>query len=597
MTKEELREFILNNFPIKNGKLTTDPVRWCVRKYPHLIDIINGYGEYDKLSDNIYSIILDRTNRCRTCGKLISLTWMTRDNKYCSRKCMAESTEWKELSQKTSLERYGVDNPMKAETVKEKARQTSLERYGVPNPAMSEEIIKKIDDTFYSRYGVRRATQVDEFKEKQFNTNLERYSSVNPLCHPAVREKRDNTMLGQYGTTHALQVDEFKEKAKNTMLSRYGVTNPMHSPYLKNKSICARLGIEYSDTPKKTYLESLGIGYTKSTILVGPTKYGMVSKECIKAQLDGTVNREMLISEFGDYHRVMKKLGIEATGNITTPHQILIDWLNELKIEFTVNDRQTIKPKELDIYIPSYKLAIEVNGLYWHSAVTTDTRHIDKFNQCRLLGIKLLQFTDKDIINRLELVKSMILSKLGKLPNKIMARKCSIVDIGSNDAQRLLEQWHYQGRTTNAAKFLGLNYNNRIVAIIGYTIKGTECRIERFACELMTNVVGGYSKLEKFVINSYDISTIVTFSLGLISDGSVYAKNGYTTLGYATTPEWYVTDYKNLYNRQRFMKHKLPILFGDNFDPNKTERENILLNGFRLYFGAGITKWVKELIH
>lgn len=43
------------------------------------------------------------------------------------------------------------------------------------------------------------------------------------------------------------------------------------------------------------------------------------------------------------------------------------------------------------------------------------------------------------------------------------------------------------------------------------------------------------------------------------------------------------------------MKSKLHKMFGDKFDPNKTERENILLNGFRLYFGAGITKWVKEV--
>ena len=320
----------------------------------------------------------------------------------------------------------------------------------------------------------------------------------------------------------------------------------------------------------------------------------MVSKECIEAQLNGTITREMLASEFGDYHNAMRRLGIEADGNITSPHQILIDWLNEIGIEFTVNDRQTIKPKELDIYIPAHKLAIEVNGLYWHSTTITDRRHIDKFNQCRLLDIKLLQFTDRDIIDRPELVKSMILSKLGKLPNKIMARKCRIVDIGSNDAQRLLEQWHYQGRTTNAAKFLSLDYNNKIVAIIGYTIKDKECRIERFACELMTNVVGGYSKLEKFIIKQNTPERIITFSLGLISDGSVYAKNGYITPDYATTPEWYVTDYKNLYNRQRFMKHKLPSLFGDGFDPDKTERENILLNGLRLYFGAGITKWIKR---
>lgn len=378
---------------------------------------------------------------------------------------------------------------------------------------------------------------------------------------PAVKEKLENTNLERYGTTHYAQSDEYKKQV---------------------------------EAKRHKYVESLGLEYCDN-LLIGPTKYGMVSRECIKAQLDGNVTREMIVSEFGDYHYAMRKLGIVANGNIITPHQIIIDWLKEINVEFKINDRQTIKPKELDIFIPGHNLAIEVNGLYWHSVTCNDRRHIDKFNMCRAAGIKLLQFTDRDIIERPELVKSMILSKLGLLPNKIMARKCSIVHVEPADAQRLLDQWHYQGRTTNAAKFKGLMYNNSIVAIIGYTLNGTECRIERFACELMTNNVGGYSKLEKFVIKSNSIKTLVTFSLGLISDGSLYSKNGYTTDGYSLKPEWYVTDYKNLYNRQRFMKSKLHKMFGDKFDPNKTERENILLNGFRLYFGAGITKWVKEV--
>ena len=54
MNREELKEFILAHFPIKNGKLTTDPVRWCNTKYPHLIDIINGYGEFKWANGKIY---------------------------------------------------------------------------------------------------------------------------------------------------------------------------------------------------------------------------------------------------------------------------------------------------------------------------------------------------------------------------------------------------------------------------------------------------------------------------------------------------------------------------------------------------------------
>ena len=293
----------------------------------------------------------------------------------------------------------------------------------------------------------------------------------------------------------------------------------------------------------------------------------------------------------------LKRLGLTKPRPQTTePERIVQGILDKHNLEYIVHDRTQIKPKELDIFIPEHKLAIEVNGLYWHSTSVpkVDTRHIDKFTQCREASIKLLQFTDHMINNRVELIESMILSKLGKLPNKIMARKCRIVEVKNSDANKLLEQWHYQGRTTNAAKCIGLMFDNKIVAVLAYTLKGTECRIERFACELFTNVVGGYSKLEKEITRRYKVTQFTTFSLGLISDGRLYKNNGYITDGYATRPEFYVTDGETLYNRQRFMKSKMPKLFGDDFDPSKTEWENICDNGLMLFFGAGITKWIKK---
>lgn len=294
----------------------------------------------------------------------------------------------------------------------------------------------------------------------------------------------------------------------------------------------------------------------------------------------------------------LKRLGLTKPRPQTTePERIVQGILDKHNIEYITHDRTQIKPKELDIFIPDHNLAIEVNGLYWHSTniPKVDTRHIDKFMQCMDSNIRLLQFTDAMINNKSELVESMILSKLGKLPIRLMARKCKIVNLNITQANHLFDQWHYQGRTTNGAKCLGLMYDNKIVAALAYTIKDNECRIERFACELMTNVVGGYSKLEKAVIPDHDISTLVTFSLGLISGGDVYDKNGYVTPGYSTNPEFYVTDGETLYNRQRFMKTKMAKLFGSGFNPDKTEWENICDNGLLLFFGAGITKWVKQL--
>lgn len=294
----------------------------------------------------------------------------------------------------------------------------------------------------------------------------------------------------------------------------------------------------------------------------------------------------------GPVRDCLKRLGIFVPDNFTQPERAISNILNKYNIEHEIHNRSIIAPKELDIWIPSHNIGIEVNGLYWHSTQVpkVDRRHVDKFNHCMNVGIKLIQFTDADVVNKPELIESMILSKLGLLPNRIMARKCGITEIGIKQANQFYAKWHYQGQTTNAAKSLALIYENEVVALLSYTTKGNITRIERYACKPFTNVVGGYSKLEKRVPGD----TLVTFSLGLISDGSVYRKNGYETEGYATKPEFYITDGFELMNRQRFMKHKMPALFGAGFDTNKTEWENVIDNGLMLFFGAGITKWVKK---
>ena len=294
----------------------------------------------------------------------------------------------------------------------------------------------------------------------------------------------------------------------------------------------------------------------------------------------------------GPVRDCLKRLGIFVPETFTHPERAISNILNKYNIEHEIHNRSIIAPKELDIWIPSHNIGIEVNGLYWHSTQVpkVDRRHIDKFIHGMNVGIKLIQFTDADVVNKPELIESMILSKLGLLPNRIMARKCAVSEIGIKQANQFYSKWHYQGQTTNAAKSLALIHGNEVVALLSYTTKGDITRIERYACKPFTNVVGGYSKLEKRVPGD----TLVTFSLGLISDGSVYRKNGYETEGYATKPEFYITDGFELMNRQRFMKHKMPALFGAGFDPDKTEWENVIANGLMLFFGAGITKWVKK---
>lgn len=60
--------------------------------------------------------------------------------------------------------------------------------------------------------------------------------------------------------------------------------------------------------------------------------------------------------------------------------------------EVIENDREAIKPYELDIYLPELKLAIEYNSIKFHSVKNTGNTyyHIKKSIRCRREGIRLI---------------------------------------------------------------------------------------------------------------------------------------------------------------------------------------------------------------
>jgi len=63
---------------------------------------------------------------------------------YCSLLCSNGAKEVKQKRKKTSLEKYGVDNPFKSEEIKEKIKETNIEKYGVDNPAKNIDVQGRI---------------------------------------------------------------------------------------------------------------------------------------------------------------------------------------------------------------------------------------------------------------------------------------------------------------------------------------------------------------------------------------------------------------------------------------------------------------------
>lgn len=161
-------------------------------------------------------------------------------------------------------------------------------------------------------------------------------------------------------------------------------------------------------------------------------------------------------------------------------------------------DRTIVKPKELDIVLPDLGIAIEINGTYWHREDKVGKLyHKQKTESVEDFGYQLIHIKDYDWIKTPDIVKSVIRSKLGALPNKIFARKCILKDIAF--PSDFLKSNHIQGPGQPTSINKGLFFNSELVAVATFAkprfSNEADLELVRFCSKLDTSIVGGLSKM------------------------------------------------------------------------------------------------------
>lgn len=268
----------------------------------------------------------------------------------------------------------------------------------------------------------------------------------------------------------------------------------------------------------------------------------------------------------------------------------LKSFIQSLNIPFKANDRTIIKPKELDLIIPSHKLAIEFNGLFWHSELQGKDRkyHIDKTNSCKESGYELIHIFEHQWKNKQEIVKDIIKKRLGLVENKLFARKCQLREVETNEARTFLEENHLQGYA-NATYKIGLYYDNELVSIMTFGKSRYDKKVDweliRFANKLGTNVLGGASKILKYFRTNYKGSLVSYCDISIFS-GNLYKQLGFEFSHLAKPNYFYFDSMRNVYSRVSFQKHKLRDKLA-NFNPTLSEWDNMLNNDFNRYWDCG----------
>lgn len=276
--------------------------------------------------------------------------------------------------------------------------------------------------------------------------------------------------------------------------------------------------------------------------------------------------------------------------SISSIHRSIMRVLDDLEVAYEVNNRTVLKGKELDIYLPLYKLAIELNGEFYHTVDKVGrTYHYKKFKDCEDLGIRLLQFWGKEVTNKKALVTSMIKNALGVVTKKIYARNCNVnTNVTSNVYREFLRLHHLEGEKNSSIR-LGLHYDGKLVAVMGFSRVNEGYELDRFCSEKDAVVVGGFSKM----LNYRPPGRIISYSFNRYSNGNVYAKNGFAFSRENPASLFYYHG-GQLKNRNSFMKYKLRKKLGIDEDDLRTERELAESIGAFQVFDAGTRTWVMD---
>jgi hypothetical protein len=499
---------------------------------------------------------------CPTCLKQFTISSRKYRQIFCSKSCANRHPDvlekMKQNQNKTFNKKYG-GHPMKTKKTIEKFKKSLFENHG---------------NDYFTNYLVRESKK----------TNLERYGNENYNN----QEKMKSTMMKLYGVENYVYTNEYKEKRKESCLKRYGVEYSSQSD-------------QYKESMKQLMMKKflLGEDFKNFTPLFSIDEYVGVTKDVSRYKFKCNRCGDISLHNLGNGYRP-SCINCDKLQSSFIQKEIY-DFIKIVLGNDTVvlaNNKIEIYPKELDIYIPSSKIGIEFNGLFWHSEITGNKNkvyHLNKTNSCIFKGIRLIHIFENEWLYQKDIVKSILKNTLNKTPNKIYARNCEIKEVNDKESEVFLNENHIQKSDRSTIK-LGLYHNNNLVSIMTFAIsrfdKKYQYEMIRFCNKINTSVIGGANKLFSYFVNAYNPTSVVSYS-----DRRYFSGNVYQNLGFKfernTPPNYFyiINNYKELKSRMNFQKYKLKNILTV-FDKKLTEWENMKNNGFDRIWDCGHSKWV-----
>ena len=532
-------------------------------------------------NNTLYQYIIRKLNgfkKCLCCDKELNINQIRLHKKYCSVSCAQKNRDKKQWAKKfiaTMNERYGgVNNVINSKQSRQKAKQTNLEKYG--------------HECCFSNKAVR---------EKMAKTNLEKYGVENPFANQQIKEKIKQTNLEKYGVERNFYLQSFRQQSKKTCLQKYGVQHPMKNNKIKNNVVQKRKKERFQKIVQR--IKDYVIPMFNVEQYKGVRNFSHRWK-CVKC---GNEWEQFLHSSVVDGTQKCIPRCLVCYPYVDGIHESytqkqVIAFVKTIENNLEEHVKDIIKPYELDIYIPQKNIAIQFDGIFWHSdQKKPNDYHLMKTQMCKEKGIQLIHIFQDQWLYKQQIVKDRIKNVLGVYDNRIFARKCQVKEIKSSVCNQFLDTNHIQGRDNSKIR-LGLFYNDQLVSIMTFGKprfnKNYEYQLVRFASKLGNQVVGGASKLLKCFQRKYQPKSLISYADCRYSNGKLYYALGFEFLNNSESNYCWIKS-RRRYSRYQCQKHKLKQLLGqDKFNPQLSESQNMYLNGFNKIYDCGNMVFIKN---
>lgn len=399
-----------------------------------------------------------------------------------------------------------------------KVMQTNLKKYWVKNVSQSKTIQDRIKSNNLKKHWVTNTSKLQSSRDKTKKTNLKKYWVESHFQNQEIKDNIIKTNLKKYWVNHCILLKSSRDNLKKIQQEKLIKENKnieiIKWWYIYNCFICNK---------KSTYIKA----WNRKTNFIQRVRLWFLP--CEKCTSNKWINQRSWI-------------------------EIILE--NELNNKWVKTEHK----QELDIFLPDYNLAIEINWIYWHSDKFKDKNyHKNKLLKFKKQWIQILSFTDKEIIENKDKIINYILGKTNNI-KAIGASKCKIREIDTKTAKKFCETTHIHWYAWGNKKYW-LFYKEKLVSVCvvwkNRFNKGNSLEIIRLANSC--KIIWWFWRFLKIIKLDFpqttQIDTFIDAFLWL-SKENIFTRYWFTFIKHTSPNYKWILKWKVI-SRQNTQKHKL----------------------------------------